>query len=216
MVRILLFLLLLAPGPAFPQSTVDNAAELKDRRSDLWYADSSFYLPPESAPQQAATGAAPSKRTDTRLLKTIATPLGYLIGILIAGTLVYAFYDFTRKNKKPETGNRPSGDIEMAENLHRADFGNLIKSAETSGDFRLALRYHYLQLLQVFSRQRLIRYEKNKTNRQYADEIKNHKWGPAFRKATRYYNFVWYGEHPLPEENYYLLAEHFRKMPPYE
>lgn len=219
MVKQLLFLLLILTGPlAFTQRPEADAAALKNRRSDLWYTDSSFVHPAKSTLPDADADTARKRTTSINLLRKITGPLGYLIGALILGALTYAFYNFTKTPKPQKTGSSKGepAPIETPEDLHQTDFTSGITAAEAGGNFRLALRYHYLQLLQEFSRQSLIRYEKNKTNKQYASEIKNHKWGPDFLLATRYYNFTWYGEHPLNEETYRQLAAHFKKMPPYE
>lgn len=221
MVRNLLIFLLIFSGPvSFAQSLETDALELKNRRRDLWYADSSFHQLPSEVSGEQETGAKRKRAADNTLLKKITGALGYLTGALILAALGYAFYSFSKNNalKKPVSKNSLPQEptLETAEDLYGIDFISHIKAAEDHHDFRLALRYHYLRLLQEFSRQSLIRYEKGKTNKQYAEEIKNHKWGPDFLLATRYYNFVWYGEHAIDRENYHQLAGHFKKMLPYE
>lgn len=212
----LLFLLLLFTGPvSLAQSLPEDAHKLKTNRRDLWYADSSFASLPLNG---SSTEAGTVQTRNTPLLKKITGVLGYFTGAMILAALIYAFYSFsqTPKNKKTKTEKHEEDHIDTAESLYQADFLSRIRTAEAGRHFRLALRYHYLRLLQEFSRQSLIRYEKDKTNKQYAEEIKNHKWGPDFLLATRYYNFVWYGERTLDEENYRPLAAHFKKMLPYE
>lgn len=213
MVKPIFLLLLMLTGPvSWGQTLTDDAAGLKNRRRDLWYADSSFHQPESHETREIST--AQKRTTDQSLLKKIVGTMGYLTAALILGALVYAFYNFTRtgKPKKTKAQQTEEDNIETVDDLYQADFTARIALAEASGNFRLALRYYYLRLLQEFSRQSLIRYEKNKTNKQYAEEIKNHKWGPDFRLATHYYNFVWYGERPLNRESYQSLVPHFKKM----
>lgn len=218
--NLLLFLLLLSGPVSFAQSPETDALELKNRRRDLWYADSSFHQLPSELSGEQATGTKQKRAADTQLLKKITSALGYLTGALILAALGYAFYSFSKNNTPKNTlpkNNLPSEPtLETVEDLYGIDFISHIKAAEDHHDFRLALRYHYLRLLQEFSRQSLIRYEKGKTNKQYAEEIKNHKWGPDFLLATRYYNFVWYGGHAIDRDNYHQLAGHFKKILPYE
>lgn len=217
MVKKILLLLLLLSGPvSLGQDLADDAITLKNKRRDLWYADSSFIH--AQSPGGKKVSKAQKRTASPELLKKVIGTLSYIIGGLILAALVYAFYNFIKTQKRRNTKTQETGDdnIETAEGLYEADFTPRIKAAETAENFRQALRYHYLRLLQEFSKQSLIRYEKNKTNQQYAEEIKNHKWGPDFRLATRYYNFVWYGEHPLDEESYHRLVSHFKKMLPHE
>lgn len=220
MVKRLLLLLLVFTGPAcLAQGPEEDAIKLKNSREDLWYADSSFAQSSQHLNQEAEAKAKKRMR-DTRILEKVATLLGYLIGGLILAALAYAFYYFTKNKIKspPKKRLQKSDDplIETVEDLYQTDFVSRIASAEASGNLRLALRFYYLRLLQEFTKQSLLRYEKNKTNKQYAEEIKNHKWGPDFYRATQYYNFVWYGEHALDKENYTHLVSHFKKMLPYE
>lgn len=217
MVRRLLLLLLMLAGPASRgQALADDAAELKSKRWDLWYADSSFHQLQNHETKEIST--AQKRAANHDLLKKIVGALGYLTGALIVGALGYAFYNFAKKQKREKPQKQKAGEdnIETVEGLYRVDFTARIEAAEAGGDFRLALRYYYLRLLQEFSRQSLIRYEKNKTNKQYAEEVRNHKWGPDFRRATHYYNFIWYGERPLDEPGYQSLITHFKKMLPNE
>lgn len=218
MVKQLLLLLLIFTGPAcFGQGMEEDAVNLKNKRRDLWYADSSFSQTPLQAGSMEE-GRTKTRVRDTKLLKKMASVLGYVMGALIAGALIYAFYNFLKEqnHKKTKLQRDDEPAPETAGDLSQTDFSARIQTAEAQGNFRLALRYRYLQLLQEFAKQSLIRYEKNKTNKQYAEEIKNHKWGPDFHKATQYYNFVWYGEHLPDEENYQRLAAHFKKMLPHE
>lgn len=217
MVRKILLLLLMLSGPAsLAQGLADDAVTLKNKRRDLWYADSSFTYTDSTG--NKGVSKAQKRTASPELLKKIAGTLSYITGGLILAALVYAFYNFTKTQKRGNTKTQENAEdnIETAEDLYQADFTPGIRAAETEGNFRQALRYHYLRLLQEFSKQSLIRYEKNKTNRQYTEEIKNHKWGPDFRLATRYFDFVWYGNHPLDEESYHRLASHFKKMLPHE
>lgn len=217
MVKKVLLLLLMLTGPAsLGQDLADDAVTLKNKRRDLWYADSSFTH--TQSPGNKEVSTAQKRTANPELLKKIIGTLSYITGGLILTALAYAFYNFTKTQKRRNTKTQETGEdsIETAEGLYQVDFTSRIRAAETGGNFRQALRYHYLRLLQEFSKQSLIRYEKNKTNQQYAEEIKNHKWGPDFRLATRYYNFVWYGEHPLDEKSYHRLVTHFKKMLPHE
>lgn len=218
MVKQILLLLLILSGPASSgQNLADDVVTLKNKRRDLWYADSSFTQAPGSGNKKVSKV---QKRTaNPELLKKVMGTLSYLIGALILVALAYAFYNFStvKKPSKPQKqGGGEEEGIETVDNLYQVDFISGIAAAEANGNFRQALRYYYLLLLREFSKQSLIRYEKNKTNQQYAEEIKNHKRGPDFRLATRYYNFVWYGERPLDEENYQRLVAHFKKLLPHE
>lgn len=91
----------------------------------------------------------------------------------------------------------------LQENIHEVDFQTRLTEAEAAGNYRLALRLGYLQLLKQLSDRGLIRWQPNKTNHAYLDELPpTGPLRPAFRELTRQFEYVWYGELPLPASLY--------------
>ena len=83
----------------------------------------------------------------------------------------------------------------MAENIHEVDFATRLAEAEAAGNWRLAVRLGYLQLLKTLADGGLIQWQSDKTNHAYLAELP--AIGPlrgAFREATRQFEYVWYGE----------------------
>lgn len=200
------------------QSPSDDAQKLKKSEDALWYADRSFINSPnEGETSEDKKGNDRTKIFNPKTAESILTALGYLMGIAILGALIYAVYSFSgSKRQKKTAAQNDEVDIENIENkedLHKLDFLQKIKTAE---NHRLAVRYHYLWLLQDLSKGGLIKFEKNKTNAQYAIELKNHKKASDFNICTRDYNFVWYGEYAVTKEMYEEIVGHFRKLLPYE
>jgi hypothetical protein len=105
---------------------------------------------------------------------------------------------FRRKNRtiQPayETGN---------ENISEMDFPVLIDQAVQQNNYRLAVRYHYLQSLSMLAGFGEIELREGKTNREYIQEIKNNEARTIFRNLVYGFEFVWYGEF-LPNEKQYL------------
>ena len=83
----------------------------------------------------------------------------------------------------------------MAENIHEVDFATRLAEAEAAGNWRLAVRLGYLQLLKTLADGGQIQWQPDKTNHAYLAELP--AAGPlrgAFREATRQFEYVWYGE----------------------
>ena len=83
----------------------------------------------------------------------------------------------------------------MAENIHEVDFATRLAEAEAAGNWRLAVRLGYLELLKTLADGGLINWQPDKTNHAYLAELPTA--GPlrgAFREATRQFEYVWYGE----------------------
>ena len=83
----------------------------------------------------------------------------------------------------------------MAENIHEVDFATRLAEAEAAGNWRLAVRLGYLQLLKTLADGGLINWQPDKTNRAYLAELPaTGPLRPAFREATQQFEYVWYGE----------------------
>ncbi|MEM1260233.1 MAG: DUF4129 domain-containing protein [Bacteroidota bacterium] len=82
------------------------------------------------------------------------------------------------------------------------DIQGLIKQALDNRNYRLAIRYYYLYLLQLLSERELINWELQKTNEDYIQELSQSKLRPLFQKVTLLYDHIWYGEFVIDSEGY--------------
>jgi hypothetical protein len=80
------------------------------------------------------------------------------------------------------------------QNIERTDFDQLISREIETGNLNLAVRYLYLKLLQVLSQQQFIGWQKDKTNREYAQELSQRAFFYDFKRVTNTYEYVWYGK----------------------
>ncbi|WP_375417033.1 DUF4129 domain-containing protein [uncultured Hymenobacter sp.] len=97
----------------------------------------------------------------------------------------------------------PLGYDTLAENIHEVDFQARLAEAEAVGNHRLALRLGYLQLLKRLADHGLIAWQPDKTNHAYLAELPAAgPLRPAFGELTRQFEYVWYGELPLPASLY--------------
>jgi hypothetical protein len=88
----------------------------------------------------------------------------------------------------------------------------LAEEAMRIQDFRLALRYRYLLVLQHLIQQKLIVWKSSKTNYEYQRELQGTGFQAPFSEVTRIYNFVWYGHFDLDAETYGELEKAFTQM----
>jgi len=91
-------------------------------------------------------------------------------------------------------------DIEA--NIHATDFKQLITEAEENSNYRLAIRYYYLWLLKKLSSAEIIHYDVEKTNNDYRNEIELPKVKEDFAYTSYLYNYIWYGEFDVNEEQF--------------
>jgi hypothetical protein len=143
-----------------------------------------------------------------RLLKYIAKffqlvdkggkPLEFIIYIIMVAILVFVIVKLLGLNyqslflkKKKITTNDLSV---FEEDIHQLDIEALIERAVNNREYRLAVRYLYLKLLKRLSTKELIIWEINKTNTDYAKELKQTPYYVMFNRLTSIFEYVWYGE----------------------
>ncbi|WP_139314961.1 hypothetical protein [Saccharicrinis aurantiacus] len=86
--------------------------------------------------------------------------------------------------------------------IGKVNFDNLILAAISDFDYRLAIRYSYLQLLQKLDEVELIVWEKQKSNFEYLLQLKSKPFYNQFTYATRTFEDAWYGEMPWTNDEY--------------
>jgi ABC-type dipeptide/oligopeptide/nickel transport system permease component len=86
--------------------------------------------------------------------------------------------------------------------IKNEDIQQLIEKALGQKDYRLAVRYYYLYMLQLMSEKECIVWELQKTNEDYHNELKKQELVQPFATSTRLYNYFWYGEFPIDETKY--------------
>lgn len=97
-------------------------------------------------------------------------------------------------------------------NIHIVDFDALISEATISNDYRLAIRYQYLNMLKKMSNHEIISYDPEKTNLDYTYEIKNDRLREQFQYASYLYNYIWYGEFIIDKTQYDNASDSFNVL----
>jgi hypothetical protein len=97
-----------------------------------------------------------------------------------------------RKTPKSLKINEPNAAEEIINS--ESNFETLIKQAAQTGNYRLAVRYQYLQTLHKLADKNLLELATDKTNYQYVREITNQNYQQDFAALTLNYEYVWYGE----------------------
>lgn len=144
-------------------------------------------------------------------------PFAWLFYLALAIAVIYLVYILlneggaglfsTKKDRKLNNYE----DI-TAENIENTDINVLIKNAENSNNFRLAIRYYYLLVLKHLSLKNHIKFEDDKTNAEYLNEINDKPFNKKFAYTSYLYNYIWYGEFPLNADKYDKARHHFTTL----
>ena len=97
----------------------------------------------------------------------------------------------------------------LEEELDRRDVDPYLVKAETTEQYALAVRLQYLALLKKLHEQGLIRWKKNRTNRYYLNEMRDHPTYTGFRDLTLTFERVWYGNYTPDAEEYRRIKSGF-------
>ncbi|PSL29685.1 DUF4129 domain-containing protein [Chitinophaga ginsengisoli] len=98
------------------------------------------------------------------------------------------------------------------EELDVATYHQQIEQAISSGKFRVAVRLLYLQTLRVLVDKGIVTYSREKTNAAYLHSLVSTPWYKAFATLTLDYEYIWYGEMPVNNEQFNVIHRQFRQF----
>ena len=139
--------------------------------------------------------------------------LQYFLWFVAGAFILFILYNLFlaegvfRRNPKNTVAATPDVEEELID--HESDFDKLIRTAIQSGNYRLAVRYHYLQTLHLLAAKNQVQLAADKTNYQYVNELVNKNYQNDFAGLTLNYEYVWYGEFAIEELVYEKLKTAF-------
>ncbi len=144
----------------------------------------------------------------------LGTILQVLAIILATGLIGYAIY---RMLQVPRNRAIARDGVEITvdnidQYIHETDLDRFLREALAQGNFPLVIRLYYLQIIKELSSKNAIRWAREKTNRDYQREMRQHRLAEPFRVATLRYEEVWYGNQPLSAGAYALLEPDFKQL----
>lgn len=101
---------------------------------------------------------------------------------------------------------------EEEEIIRNQDISQLIKQAISNKNYRLAVRYYYLLTLQKLEEKELIKWEQQKTNHDYIQELNSFKFNNQFKKLTNLYDFIWYGNFDITQDEFGKVEVDFNTL----
>ena len=145
-------------------------------------------------------------------------PFNYIVYALVAAVIIYMLFliikNMSLKSDRKVMANKPSAVIAAAiDNIQELETDKLLREAISSGNYRLAVRICFLGMLKTLDEEGVIKWKKDKTNRDYLSELfaKQHYYD-EIKRLTFNYEQVWYGEHELTVNAYEEVISSFKKM----
>ncbi|MEM1321462.1 MAG: DUF4129 domain-containing protein [Bacteroidota bacterium] len=101
---------------------------------------------------------------------------------------------------------------EVEEDIHEHDLQHYTQQAAEAGNYPLAIRLYYLAILKELSLSKRIKWKRDKTNREYLNEMRATDLYGTFREVTRIFERVWYGRGELSRADFNALEPRFEQL----
>jgi hypothetical protein len=158
-------------------------------------------------PQTNEAEARRFERFDANILLWLLVAVGVIVLILqLTGVNLRQLF---APQRAPSVRNE---DDFLTENIHDIPYEKAIQQAINAKDFSLATRLMYLQSLKLLSDKDLIAWHVNKTNWQYAYELKGEGLRDNFRNITYIFEYVQYGHMPISEKKFDVVQNAFKNF----
>jgi hypothetical protein len=187
----------------------DSVAERRKKEKEFRYANDPAYWVKEK--KKPSEGRSFTSRFYDFFQGSGARTLAY---ILLAALLIFVIYRVVVVNKlyMVYASKKIRSDEDSESDIHDDDLEDKIQKAVAAKQYREGVRYLYLKTLRTLSEKGLIRLHAQATNYDYVNQMDRHARAEEFRFLTRVYDYVWYGEFTLTDEQFNLVHNNFKNF----
>ena len=143
--------------------------------------------------------------------------LDLLMYLIIGAVIIYLIYfliqiirganfQIPKSVSAAKTFNKNEVKVEKIDDV---DFKKLINEAKQAKDFKMAVRYYFLWYLKLLTADNYIKWNKDKSNTDYKNELRGTARLDEFSLLAYLYEWVWYGNVSLDEEKFAAVESHF-------
>jgi hypothetical protein len=143
----------------------------------------------------------------------------FILVLLLAGLGFFIFHILgdveMRKRTRGEEEEQDEINIDDLEEEHLVAEGvsvSLQERAERAGQYDVAVRLLYIQLLKELQDGGLIKYRRDFSNRDYQQQLRGTAFLEDFRVVTADYERFWYGKYPIERLGYRLVYGKFTTL----
>ncbi len=151
------------------------------------------------------------KLFQSKMLQYVLWGLAVLFVLFVIYKLAFTEGGF-RRSSGEDGGNVKVLEEEDVTPIPGRNFDAAINKAKSGNNYRLAVRYLYLQLLQRLTAAGAIEFAVDKTNTEYLRELAGKPYKETVAELTRYYDYVWYGEFEIDAGLYEKVESKFKNL----
>ncbi|UPK71318.1 DUF4129 domain-containing protein [Chitinophaga filiformis] len=148
------------------------------------------------------------------ILKLVGLFKFVIVGIILS-CVGFLLYLYLKQNGYLFKKTKPDADKTVRlteEELDTETYHQQIEQAIASGKLRVAVRLLYLQTLRVLVDKGILTYSREKTNAAYLRSLVSTPWYKTFATLTLDYEYIWYGEMPVNNEQFNVIHKQFRQF----
>lgn len=151
-------------------------------------------------------------RENPKSRESISLPAGFgtgilvVLGLVLLAVIVYFLAKKQWKKGVPTIQNYDS-DEWNPEVIPKTELELRLEEAKRNGDFRSCIRIYFTFILKENMRLNYIRWKKDYTNYDYVTQLRNHLDEAEFSRLVSIYDWVWYGEYQLTENEFLALEK---------
>ncbi len=148
-------------------------------------------------------------------LKGLSTFLLIIIGIVIAFFLIRQLLGMKARPRNRKINRQGSIHIDLdqiEENLEEVTLTDYIQDAIQASNFALATRLYYLDTLKSLSKGKQIKWKKDKTNRDYLNEMQSSPLFDKFQYITHVFENIWYGNRSINGPSFREIQPFFQSL----
>jgi len=196
-----------------PETSV-NSTEYEKLKSEIPFDKTKKALRAKPKKKKKKSSTTKKKRSSTNDISfydrlSFFQIIPYILIFIIVALILYYIFSNIEIEKKIESNLISEFDIEDIEEVDTLDG---FQKALANGDYRSAIRWRFLNALQLLAKKDIIDWQPEKTNRDYNRELRGLPQSAAFNTLVRIFENVWYGNHDINENNFNELDIHFKKF----
>lgn len=218
---LILFILATCMQTAFAQDSIahgfntsnvrmvpDSIVEKLKSDREFIYANDSSYWREEKRSQESAFEKFIAAVGRSRMLK-------WVLYVFLASVIIFTIYQvivvndffiFSRRRSKGSAAG-VHDDFTFSENLDEK-----INQSISQEKYREAIRFMYLKTLKTLSDKKIIQLHARSTNQDFVRQMYKHDQLGQFRRLTRIYEYVWYGEFEPSLSQFEIVRTNFNQF----
>lgn len=200
-----------ATNTAIPDTVIfrevdDRTVKKFQRNKDFEYANDPEYWKKEKPVQK--------KKANSMNQFLQGDTFRYLIYTFMIAVLLFVLFKVIAENKlhlfyrKPVKASAVITD-ETPEDIYDESLDEKLQKALKAGEYRMAIRFAYLKSLKLLDAKQMIHYHADTTNAEYVRSLKQTLPGNQFAALTRVYEYTWYGNFPVSDQQFETVIREF-------